>query len=533
MKWLLFLLSLLMSFSSFAISHKEFVKLPRESREKIMLAYRSFIGEYQKTIELSSVRKMNFPEFIQSAYAADYDCIYGGWPSNRINGLCSLPRSNPAFQRESCGAQQMPCQPLLFGRGVCVPSATRQQRNSSFANCQRQSSSMGRSIADVVEYISDPELSTEADELFRLVDEICTSGAQATTGMCRILKDRVASIKSERTPVEETRANVEDQSPEDALLLATQNASSVEQLIQNLNTTTTCIACEALREQTTDEPEKAPVITPPLQPEEHLVVEQPRLPEESAQIAPEEAPQPQTDGRIPFPRIESGYDLATCGGTRGNPLGYEEKYLFNCSGGSERIPAGMAFRPGEGHPYMNVETRYPGGSKPGRFWEIDSRNQALNETYLMMEEYGGGPDSHNVKSFMFLLPRVTVPSVRAEGNNLIATLPTGETVTMDKTSKAITSGALTEGPIDLNTDRFQRRPPNINYTGSGISIRLDHRYEHPLTGSTTATVKQGSKTCTIQRTAILDEEGKLRTTSDAAFLAVINQNCRGGGFTLP
>lgn len=188
---------------------------------------------------------------------------------------------------------------------------------------------------------------------------------------------------------------------------------------------------------------------------------------------------------------------------------------------------------GNGHSHTNVQTRYPGGSNPGRFWELVSRNSAFNETYLMMEEYGGGPDSHNVKSFMFVIPRVTVPSVRVEGNNLIATLATGETVTMDKNTREIRSGALSEGPIDLNTDRFQRRPPNIHYSGTGISIRLDHRFEHPLTSSQTATVKQGNKTCTIPRASLFNSEGKLLTTSDAALLAVLNQGCRGGGFTLP
>jgi hypothetical protein len=150
-----------------------------------------------------------------------------------------------------------------------------------------------------------------------------------------------------------------------------------------------------------------------------------------------------------------------------------------------------------------------------------------------MEETAGGPDSHNVKSYMFVIPRVTVPSTRVEGNNIITTLATGETVTMDKTSRAILSGALTEGPIDLNTDRFQRKPPNIHYSGTGISIRLNHRYEHPLLSSETAVVKQGSKTCNVPRTAILDSQGKMKTNSDAALLAVINQHCRGGGFRLP
>jgi hypothetical protein len=170
-----------------------------------------------------------------------------------------------------------------------------------------------------------------------------------------------------------------------------------------------------------------------------------------------------------------------------------------------------------------------------RFWELASINNAFNETYLVMEEATGGPDSHNVKSYMFILPRKTVPSVRVEGESIITTLPTGETVTMNKRSRAIVSGALTEGPIDMGTDRFTKRPPNIHYSGSGISIRLNHRFEHPLTSSETATVKQGSRSCNVPRAALFDAEGNLKTTTDASLVTVLNQSCRtpGAPFKIP
>lgn len=517
MKWLL-TLSLLLSFSAFAMTPKEFNKLSLEKRALILGEYKKFLLEYSKTVEITSAKPSNFFEFIESAYAAQYDCLYAGWPSTRVNGLCSTPRSNPAFQRESCGAGQMPCQPFLFGRGVCTPNATKEQKRSAFANCQKRFEEMGRSLRDVVEIVSDPENLNDAADLFELINRICTTGAQASTAMCANLKSRVADIVSAAVPrafekrdvVEAERNAVGTRAPDirrpDAVTVAAESAGNVEALIRDLNDNTRCIACEAIREQTTDEPDTGP--------------------------DPVETPQVATPGpATAFPRIWSGYDLAACGGSRGSPGGYDIKNLGSCQG-NERVDAGYVFRPGPGNQFTNVQTRYPGGSQPGRFWELASRNQAFNETYLVMEEYGGGPDSHNVKSYMFLLPRTTVPSVRTEGNNIIATLPTGETVTMDKTTKEIKSGALTEGAIDLNTDRFQRRPPNINYNGTGISIRLDHRFEHPLTGTATATVKQGSKTCSIPRTAILDDEGRLKTETDAALVAVLNQSCRGGGFRL-
>lgn len=172
-----------------------------------------------------------------------------------------------------------------------------------------------------------------------------------------------------------------------------------------------------------------------------------------------------------------------------------------------------------------LQSPYPDGGPVNRMFEMISVNNAFNETYMILEESAGGPDSHNVKSYMFMIPRVTVPSMAVFGDNLIMTLPTGETVTIDKSTGAIRGGALTEGPIDMSTDRFQRKPPNINYSGTGISIRLNHRYEHPLTSSASATVKQGNRSCEVPRTALFDAEGVMKSQSDAELVSVLNRSC--------
>jgi hypothetical protein len=387
----------------------------------------------------------------------------------------------------------MPCQPILFGRGLCVSTASRTQRRSAFANCERKFNEAGRNLAEVVEYTSDPELSSQADELFQLVDKICTSGAQASTPMCRNLKKRVEEIKTLKVPAT-SKVEVPKASPRLAMTVAAEEASKVNDVVESLNAKTSCESCDAQRAQTVDEPERAPL--------------------------------------SPFPRIESGYDYGACG-TQVSKGPFSEKFISDCKLGSEKVPAGFVFRNGPGNPYTSVASPYPDGGPVSRTIEVSSRNNAFNETMLYLEDLAGGPDSHDVKSYMLIIPRKTVPSVRVEGESIITTLPTGETFTMNKDTRAITGGALSEGPMSLTTDRFARKPPNVNYVGAGISIRLDHRYEHPLTSSPTATIKQGSKSCTIQRTALFNNDGKLMTTTDASLLAVLNQNCRGGGFTLP
>ncbi|MFL5784565.1 MAG: hypothetical protein ACJ76H_08160, partial [Bacteriovoracaceae bacterium] len=281
----------------------------------------------------------------------------------------------------------------------------------------------------------------------------------------------------------------------------------VNRVVSDLNSTTRCETCDAMRANTVDEPERTPAATTPL-------------------------PEPIPANNTSYPRINSDFELADFGGENVPRDGYKTRFIQKRSTG-EKAPGGFSFTQNNQDPYLNVQSPYLNGGPPKRNFEMVSINNAFNETYLYFEEAAGGPDSHNVKSYMFVIPRKTVPSVRTEGNNLILTLPTGETVTMDKNSRAILGGALTEGPIEMSTDRFKRKPPNINYSGSGISIRLDHRFEHPLIGCETATVKQGNRTCTIKRTAILDENGKMKTSSDADLLSVLNRNCTGGGFRLP
>ncbi|MES2528533.1 MAG: hypothetical protein V4598_15725 [Bdellovibrionota bacterium] len=518
MKWILSL-TLFISFSASAISHKEFVKLPRDKREQIMKAYQDFLTEYSKTIELSSAQKFKLPDFIEAANASgESNCFFAGWPSQRVNNRCSTP-SSPSYQRESCSAGQMPCQPMLFGRGLCVPSATSQQKSRAYSSCVNKFHSENRSLASVVEYISDPQIATEADELFRLADEVCTSGAQAATGMCTILKARVAAIREARG-IAPAPAIARDQriAPDPSLVIAAaRSADQMTGAVAELNGATRCLTCEAQREQTTDEPIRGPARR--AQPEAEVIAAEP---------GPTSA----------YPRITSGFDLASCGGGRGDRDGYNERYVFNCQNSAERAPSGWTFTQNPAtHPmFQGLRSPYP-GSTGGvtRFWEMVSVNQSFNETYMVLEESAGGPDSHNVKSYMFIIPRVTVPSVRVEGENIITTLPTGETVTMNKNSRAIVSGALTEGPPDLSTDRFQRKPPNIHYSGTGISIRLNHRFEHPLTSSETATVKQGGRSCNVPRTALFDAEGKMKTTTDAALVAILNSSCRtpGAPFRIP
>lgn len=233
-----------------------------------------------------------------------------------------------------------------------------------------------------------------------------------------------------------------------------------------------------------------------------------------------------------FKGVSSGIPVA-CGG--GSPRdGFDELYIFDClnkSAGPEQYFSGFRVRNGPGHPYFKK------GDPGSRQIDIISRNHASNETYLYLADMAGGADSEDVKSVMLLIPRKTPPKMEVQGNELLLTLPTGEKVTFDKTSHRVITGPLKEGPPDFRKDRFTKTPPNIHYSGNGISIRLNHRFLDPMLSADTATVAQGSRSCQVPRTTFYDEKGKLKTQSDSQLLGVINKACPAkagqSAFSLP
>lgn len=227
-----------------------------------------------------------------------------------------------------------------------------------------------------------------------------------------------------------------------------------------------------------------------------------------------------------FSTVNSGIPVACASASSRD--GYEEMQVVDCTRDSRVYPGGYRFRSKDGHPHTGTRSPYADGGVPGRLIEFWSRNNALNETYMYLADTAGGPDSHDMKSAMFLLPRKVIPSVHVHGNEVEVTMATGEKVFFDKRTNAITRGALSEGRQDLTTDRFRRQPPNVHYSGTGISVRLNHRFEDPMQSAEFAEVKQGSRSCRIPRGNLFDTRGKLKSSSDAEFLRAINQSCPTG-----
>ncbi len=512
---LVFFLSL-SSLAQARMGIKEFRSLSPQKKLKVFKLYRQFFSEIPGELAKNEPKKTVFFELIQSAYAdeGNYDCFYAGWPSTKVavsktRSLCTSPqRGNSSYKDGECGASALQCHPLLFGPGLCAKTNTQKLRNSAFSQCEQNYKSAGRKDSETVKQFSDPKLNQEVQDLLSTVEKVC-SPADAPA-ICRSLERRIDEIMSEV----EKEVAAKPEKPEEVKPEQTpKEESKPEDLL-------------ALTQEFQELTESSPVVGDIDCEEEHDHSLHAKPAPEPARLLASVDINPVTEGS--FPRKDSRYTLCSSQ----NPIATAVDRISCITNDGSTPPAGFNVRSRNGHPYLPDYGTQAGN--PSRQISINSLDHALNETYIYLGDYGGGPDSHDVKSMMFVLPRLSPPSAKVEGDDVIVTLATGEDVIFDGKTGAVKSGALSEGAPDFNPDRFKRSPPNVHYEGSGISIRLDHRFQHPTAsgGDETAQIKQGGKSCTVARNKLFNSEGKLLSSSDEQLLGVLNSSCPGKNFSL-
>lgn len=457
---------------------------------RVLETYKKFLLRYENSefSSITSAEKQSSFNLLSSAWADDaLNCLYAGWPSVAVNGSCTSPvKGNPQYENGNCGVHSMQCQPLMFGKNICVPTSTVSDRQSAFKNCNKKFKESGASSAELVKSLLKNNEEKKLLELFDFAEKICKTGKQAKTGMCKLLLSDLEDLK--KGSLEEGTKSV------------VSNLKEVQKISLTVGKTPMkdCLDCQ---------------VTPKLKG---------RAP---AFVGIVETIQPSVT-MPPFERVTARIAVA-CGGSRTDANGIDVQHEIDCKT-NEEYAGGYGFANYPGHPYLDgVKSLYEDGGPPNRRIEFVSRDNASNETFLYLTDVAGGPDSHDVKSVMYLLPRKGVPYTEVVGDDVIVTMTTGEKVIFDKKTHAIKSGALMEGPIDLTTDRFKRQPPNIKYTGEGISIRVNHRFEYPTMagGAESAEVRQGSHLCKVPRAQIWDANGKLLSDDDKTFVDILNKNC--------
>ena len=185
----------------------------------------------------------------------------------------------------------------------------------------------------------------------------------------------------------------------------------------------------------------------------------------------------------------------------------------------------------------------PAGHGVHRDYSFSAPEGARQELELFVYEWGdadpGGDDSAwSMLSEIVFLPRRALPAARftPDGAAVEATLPTGETVLFDATTKEILGGVLSEtGPIDMNPDRHARRFAALRYAGRGVMIRSDQRGDSPRSAVVwgqrkSATATWGAKTCRLSPADVWKQDasgagGANLYPTDEAFFAMLRRRC--------
>lgn len=188
-------LSLIMLLMSFSL-HAEVVDPHFEMRVSWIKSVKALLSEIETKEKNLVVKEKSFLEqfkLMEEAWAdSRYNCFYGGWPSTLIQSgkkkLCQNPsRTNSSYSASSCKNDELQCQPLLFGKGLCVSFATQAQRNKTFANCENKFQTEHKGSYDFLKSPTRKEVE-DLRELSVLAAEICS---KKQSGICKKLMDKL------------------------------------------------------------------------------------------------------------------------------------------------------------------------------------------------------------------------------------------------------------------------------------------------------------------------------------------------------
>ena len=210
----------------------------------------------------------------------------------------------------------------------------------------------------------------------------------------------------------------------------------------------------------------------------------------------------------------------------------------------QREIVGFSLR-NSGSPKINpVGLKKPGARREYVFLFADRARENVHLAINDDVKLSGRFSHDNMFRELHFFPRKQLPSLRVDhGDGLIeVTLPTGEPVQFDITTKEIVGGALAESPVDFNRSRYQRRNPGVRYQGDYLAITVAQRGEAPRRAKVWGQVKFAEvhyparypKPCKLSPAFIWDQKPKPGDTdpkllmlfpTDEALFSVIERRC--------
>jgi hypothetical protein len=120
-----------------------------------------------------------------------YNCFYGGWPSVKVGKHCQNPaKVNSSYNQKSCKSSELQCQPLLFGKGLCVSGESQEEKNKIFSGCEKKFSGSYDFLKNLTR-----EEAEDFRELSTLAGDICRDEPDPSCMKIQAkLKDGIKSI---------------------------------------------------------------------------------------------------------------------------------------------------------------------------------------------------------------------------------------------------------------------------------------------------------------------------------------------------
>lgn len=177
------------------------------------------------------------------------------------------------------------------------------------------------------------------------------------------------------------------------------------------------------------------------------------------------------------------------------------------------------------------------GLGPLRQFSFDFRTRARQDIHFSITDSPTEYLSHRMESYFYLFPRRVLPAIvwpepGTGAKTFTVVLPTEERVEFDAATMEVVSGVLREtAPVDLGPDRFKRKFAAVEYSGTGVILRVDRRGADPRLG-TTATVRKGAQSCKVPSALLFDQNPEsavlFRFATDEAFDVYLKKQCKFG-----
>jgi hypothetical protein len=175
------------------------------------------------------------------------------------------------------------------------------------------------------------------------------------------------------------------------------------------------------------------------------------------------------------------------------------------------------------------------GEGPSRFYSFTFKDRARQDIQMWVSDIADASVSNYLESAFYFFPRHVLPAIEVDSTNSnrwIVTLPTRETIAVDRTTKVILSGVLKEDqPLDMNPIASKRKYADISYSGSGLFLRANMRANSPQLAKTATVYLQG-KICQVPGADVFNQSTSgamtFKYATDKEFNGYLLKKCQFG-----